>query len=29
MFVLHGKHITPLLQAQQVNAIYRFVTVVY
>jgi hypothetical protein len=29
MFVLHRKHITLPLQAQQVNAIYSFVTMVY
>jgi hypothetical protein len=27
--VSHRKHITSLLRAQQVNAIYRFVTMVY
>jgi hypothetical protein len=27
--VTHRKHITSLLRAQQVNAIYRFVTIVY
>jgi hypothetical protein len=27
--VIHKKHITSLLRAQQVNAIYRFVTMVY
>jgi hypothetical protein len=27
--VPHRKHITPPLQAQQVNAIYRFVTMLY
>jgi hypothetical protein len=29
MFVPHRKHITSLLRAQQLNAIYRFVTTVY
>jgi hypothetical protein len=29
MSVPHTKHITPPLRAQQVNAIYRFVTMVY
>jgi hypothetical protein len=28
MFVPHRKHITSLLRAQQVKAIYRFVTMV-
>jgi hypothetical protein len=29
MFVFNSKHITSLLRAQPVNAIYRFGTIVY
>jgi hypothetical protein len=29
MFVPHKKHITSQLRAQPINAIYRFVTMVY